>query len=372
MGMQNQDGIGALLRSWTRRLASPVTVLVTVPWLMVLLVAGTVAQKELGLFRAQEIFFSSWFLWLGPIPLPGAYITLGILTSGLFAKFLFYSPWRWERSGTILTHLGILILLIGGMITALTQKEGFLVLGEGRSANAVSDYHDRVLRVEQDGNTVAVIPFEKLQLKQSVDPSLPFTAMIDALCQNCRPAPVQDVTGRKGLAEQIAVFPAPAEKDNETNMSGVTLSLKGLEDDQDGIYIALEDVPHRPTVKKDGSSYSFIMSRRQTVLPFEIELVDFKKDMHPGTNVARSYSSDVIVRDGEIEWPYHIRMNEPLRYKGYTIYQASFSERPDGEVSILSVVENKGRIFPYLASAIVFLGLMLHVILRLRVKKVAA
>jgi cytochrome c biogenesis protein ResB len=108
------------------------------------------------------------------------------------------------------------------------------------------------------------------------------------------------------------------------------------------------------------------MGRAQTELPFSIELQDFRREMHPGTEMARGFASDVIVHDGGVTWPYHIRMNEPLRYKGYTFYQASFSMRPDGEFSILSVVRNKGRIFPYIASVIIFAGLLLHAVLRLR------
>lgn len=366
--MQNQHGIGTLFRAAAKWLASPVIVLAVMPWLILLLSAGTIAQKELGLYHAQELFFDSWILWLGPVPLPGAYPTLALLTLGLLSKFLFFSPWRLERAGTILTHLGILVLLIGGMITALTQKEGFLVLGEGHSARAVSDYHDRVLRIEKDASPVVTLPFETLKTGTHIRADLPFNALIKEVCPNCRPAPLKDATGRKGLAEQIAIVAAPSEKENEANMSGVAIEISGLLDDQDGLYIALEDVPHRPSVEANGSVYSFVMSRRQTVLPFEIELVDFQKELHPGTNVARSYSSDIVVRDGDIEWPYHIRMNEPLRYKSYTLYQASYSERPDGEVSVLSVVENKGRIFPYLASMIIFAGLLLHVVLRLRKK----
>jgi hypothetical protein len=61
-------------------------------------------------------------------------------------------------------------------------------------------------------------------------------------------------------------------------------------------------------------------------------------------------------------------MNEPMRYRSYTFYQSSFSIRPDGEFSILSVVQNKGRIFPYISSAIIFIGLLTHIIVRNRHK----
>ena len=41
------------------------------------LTAGTLAQKWLGLYAAQKIFFASFIIWVGPIPLPGGYTLTG-------------------------------------------------------------------------------------------------------------------------------------------------------------------------------------------------------------------------------------------------------------------------------------------------------
>jgi len=347
-------------------LASPAAVFFLLPWLMILLTLGTVAQKEVGIFAAQKLFFSSWILWLGPVPLPGAYLTLGALTLCLLVKFLFDSPWRTERAGTVISHLGVLVLLIGGLITAVSQTEGFLLMKEGGTGQSISDYHARVLDVRKDDKPFAAIPFAMLKEGQKVDAAaLPFTVKVETVCRNCRPAPVKDTADRKGLARQMSLFPAPLEKEDETNLAGAAFTVTGLPDAQDGQYVTLEEIPLKPTVTMDGHSYSFHMEREQRPLPFSVKLVKFTRDMHPGTDIARGFSSAVIVHDQGIDWPYTIRMNEPLRYKGYTFYQASFSERPDGEYSILSVVRNKGRIFPYVASFLIFTGLMLHVLLRL-------
>jgi len=44
-------------------------------------------------------------------------------------------------------------------------------------------------------------------------------------------------------------------------------------------------------------------------------------------------------------------MNKPLRYKGYTFFQSAYERDQSGEeITILAVVENKGRIFPYLGT----------------------
>lgn len=351
-------------RQWLAFFGSPRVLMYALPWLMVLLIAGTVAQKDLGLYAAHKIYFSSWILWMGPFPLPGAYITLGLITTCLFIKFLMFSPWRKANAGIILSHLGVLVLLIGGMVTALSQKEGFIAIGEGQEQNAVSDYHARVLSIHKDGRIFALLAFNDLK-EGNLATALPFKARIESLCTNCRPAPVKNARGRKGLAEQISLRETLAEKEAETNLSGVTLRIEGAED-SDGVYVVMEEIPHAPEIKSQGSIYKFSMGRAHTTLPFSIVLNDFAREVYPGTDMASGFSSDITIRDGETEWPYMISMNEPLRYKGYTFYQSSFSLRPDGEYSVLSVVKNKGRAFPYLASLLIFAGLLLHVVLRSR------
>lgn len=358
------------LRGWLALMAGPAVLFYALPWLMILLVIGTVAQKNLGLYAAQHLYFSSWILWWGPVPLPGAYLTLGAISLCLLAKFLLYSPWRTHQAGIILTHLGVLVLLIGGLITAFSQKEGYMLLGEGQSSALVSDYHERVLYITQDGASFAAAPFDRLKAGEAVQAPLPFTLTPQTICRNCQPVPTGKVENAHGLAQEISLRSAPLDHSDEANLSGLSFTVAGA-GEQDGEYLVMEEIPHRPQIEIQGKTYAISLSRAQTELPFSIELKGFERDLHPGTDMARGFSSDVIVRDGDVEWPYLIRMNEPLRYKGYTFYQASFSLRPDGEYSILSVVRNEGRIFPYLGGGIIFMGLLLHIFIRLTKTKEA-
>jgi len=55
-------------------------------------------------------------------------------------------------------------------------------------------------------------------------------------------------------------------------------------------------------------------------------------------------------------------MNEPLRYKGYTFYQASFSENSQGETTDLAVVKNEGELLPYVSTILITLGLIIHLV----------
>lgn len=121
------------LVSLLTRLADADMVFWLLPPLMALLVSGTLAQRWMGLWPAMEMFFSSFIIWAGPVPLPGAYTLLGILSINLTLKFLLKSRWQWEKSGIILSHLGAIILLLGGLLTAMTAREYYMLIDPRRS-----------------------------------------------------------------------------------------------------------------------------------------------------------------------------------------------------------------------------------------------
>lgn len=348
-----------------RWLARPVLLFYALPWLMVLLVTGTLAQADIGLYEAHRQYFATWILWWGPLPLPGTYLTLTLITLSLTAKFVLGSPWNPAKLGTTLTHLGVLVLLYGGMATALTQHEGFMVITEGDSANTAADYHKRVLKIFKDDEIIRQIPFHTLKEQEAVA-DLPFSITPTFLCMNCSAEEIRgnDNTARHGMAEKIDLIVIPHEKENELNLSGMMFEVAGT-GDTDGLYATLEDVPMIPRFDLNDAVYGVQMGREVFDLPFTVELVDFARDNYPGSDEARAYHSDVIVHDGAVNWPVRIEMNAPLRYQGYTLYQASFGMTPDGrERTVLSVVRNKGWLFPYLASGIVFAGLCIHLFQR--------
>ena len=108
-----------------------------------------------------------------------------------------------------------------------------------------------------------------------------------------------------------------------------------------------------------------VFRKKRTYLPFELELIYFKKVMHPGTNIAKSYSSDINLIESGISKHFLIEMNQPLRYNGYTFYQSSFIESDEGETTVLAAVKNYGRLFPYISSIIMCFGLLIYLIMKL-------
>ena len=117
------------------------------------------------------------------------------------------------------------------------------------------------------------------------------------------------------------------------------------------------------SIKIDDTFYQLGLRPKRTYLPFEIELNDFKKVMHPGTEIAKSFSSEVYLNKDDISKRFLIEMNAPLRYDEYTFYQASYAEFQGRELSILAVVKNYGRLFPYISSIIMCIGILIQLII---------
>ena len=335
------------------------------PALMVLLVVGTVAQADMGLFRAHQMFFSSFvfFAW-GFLPLPGGYMLVGALAVGLALKFFFYSEWSWVKAGIILTHFGALILLFGGLITAITTQEGFMIIPEGDQTPYVYDYNQRTLFVFRDEALLEQHGFS--ELKGALESGLPFEVVVSGACANCEISKREGEEDFRGMAEFMALSSKREALNPEENFSGVSFSVEGLDKEQDGVYIAFEGMPQPIEIADEDHVYKIIFGKQQRLLPFQISLVDFVREVYPGTDKPRDYHSDVLVKDGGLEWPVRIGMNEPLRYKGYTFYQSSFQQGEAMEATVLAVVRNKGQIFPYIGALVIALGLLLHVFLVMR------
>ena len=350
-------------------LARPAILHYVLPVVMLYLVIGTVAQKYIGLFEATKIFFSAPIIWLGFVPLPGLPVLIGLIFINLSFKLLFKSPWTWRNAGIIVTHIGVMLLLVGGLFTALFSSEGYIDLAPGQTKSFVTDYHTRVFVImDNEGTIIKKFEHDALSVGQTLTiPTTPLRIEILEACRHCKIVARQDATDAyQGMAQHMSLQAEPPRKLNEENFSGLTFAIKGS--DNNGVYTVLEGIPKLPKVTADDKTYHIELRREQRKLPFRIELLEFKREMHPGTAMAKAYSSRVRIYDGDAQWESVIRMNEPLRYKGYSLFQSSFIETPSGDMSVLAIVWNAGRTFPYLSGIAVCLGIILHLFARRQTK----
>ena len=110
-----------------------------------------------------------------------------------------------------------------------------------------------------------------------------------------------------------------------------------------------------------GKTLSLAYGPRQVRLPFSIKLQKFNLGFDPGTQKPASYASDIVYTDPEkgTQIPAAISMNQPLRYRGYAVYQASYSSLPDGKfVSVFSVGKDPGIWIKYGGALVMVLGII--------------
>jgi len=117
---------------------------------------------------------------------------------------------------------------------------------------------------------------------------------------------------------------------------------------------------------QNGERITFELSKKQLLLPYELVLDQFKMDTDPGTNNPASYESFVTLFKGnEGSTKHRVFMNNPLKYKNFTFYQASYFQTNEGPYgSVLSVNFDPGRFWKYLGSFLLVFGSIWHFVLR--------
>lgn len=107
----------------------------------------------------------------------------------------------------------------------------------------------------------------------------------------------------------------------------------------------------------------------QRALPFTVKLLDFRKIDYPGTQMAAGFESDVEVADAQrgLILVRKISMNNPLRYRGYSLFQSSYVPGPV-ETTILSARNDPGTPAVYAGFLIVIAGVIWMFVSRSRRK----
>lgn len=99
-------------------------------------------------------------------------------------------------------------------------------------------------------------------------------------------------------------------------------------------------------------------------LPFDLRLNRFVPEFYPGTSKPKSYESQITVfPESGGQYDAVIRMNEPLRLSGWTLYQMSWGQdslHPGRLISILRASHNPLEQMPKWSSYIIAIGLLWH------------
>ncbi len=342
---------------------------------LVLVFWGTLAQVELGLYRAQNEFFRSFFIFWQPkgsdlrIPIfPGGYMVGGLMIINLIAAHFRYYKSGWKKVGIILIHVGLIMLLVGQLLTDFLAVESVLHLREGETKNYTEASREFELAVtdtsDPKADRVVSIPSHRLRTGGEFSHAdLPFKLAVKKFLPNSSlvqepAAGYERVEATAGVGSGIFWKPLPhettmARRDMPSGLFEVVAAQGSA-----GTYLISAFLNKPQELRLDGKRYLLELRLRRFYKPFSVQLIEFNHDRYPGTEIPKNFSSLVRVRNAETgeDRQQLIKMNSPLRYKGETYYQSSFD--PDDQGSILQVVRNPSWLTPYLACVIVSAGLL--------------
>ncbi len=360
---------------------------------LVLVFWGTLAQTDAGVWTVVNTYFRSPFVWVplkvvffnaidntvDSIPFPGGWTIGGVMLINLLAAHAIRFKLKWNRVGIILTHVGIIIMMLGELITGLYQIEGSMVIQVGQASNMVihpTQSEFAIIRMNQDDakkEEVVTIPARILkQPDANIDhPDVPFKIDVIAYMVNADlKVAANNKLANRGFGRNHKALEIP-------EVSGVDPNQKH---DQPAAYMKLtsrkgEDLgtwlfsthPGCDTqwIKIDGVDYQLALRFKQVARKFTMHLNKFEHKVFPGTTTPKDFHSYIHLTDPEagVDRPnVEIYMNTPLFYNGETFYQSSWTTDFTGKANgtVLQVVRNPGWLMPYISCGVVGIGLLIH------------
>ncbi|HLX59855.1 MAG TPA: hypothetical protein VKX17_01115 [Planctomycetota bacterium] len=260
--------------------------------IVVAAITGTICESKLNSDVAREyIYDAPWFnVWLG------------LLCVNLFSVAAIRYPWKAHQTGFVITHAGIITLLIGAMIDRNWGVEGYLHLNRGEAPTTTMELQDQELRVSVAG----MDEYCSTQFKVK-------TLTTPAKRQFAARAPVSDVIVE--VLDVKSVEQTPAIEAAEQGKPAVKLLLRGAAFGQFEAAMFLGD-------KQD----------------LGMAVLSFSKGLPPAITAAASPTKTELSPDELI--PRHVRVTSYSKYEDPTV-TALAGEAP--ELSTKLTVDAEGK-----------------------------
>ncbi|MBL9187398.1 MAG: cytochrome c biogenesis protein ResB [Opitutaceae bacterium] len=348
---------------------------------LILVFAATLDQVNLGIWGIQEKWFRSFVVFqqsgTSSFPVfPGGYSIGGLLLANLIAAHVYRFKRSWKKVGIELTHLGVILLLIGELLSGLWQEDFAMRITEGETKSYSESHHDNELAIIDTTNPefdeVVAIPEALLATREPIQhPKLPFRVVVKEYFPNSGLS-MRDAASTKppqataGVGASVMATGLPMTyKQDERNLPSASVELVGPAGSL-GTWLVSPRIssPFSPpflaapqTFTHEGRTYRIALRFARHYKPFSLTLLKFSHDRYAGTEIPKNFSSKLRLTspEGHDDREVLIYMNNPLRYAGLTFYQSGY----DGEqTTVLQVVRNPSWQMPYVACALMTLGLL--------------
>ncbi len=351
---------------------------------LVLVLVGTLAQVDEGLYQAQERYFKSWYVWgitisnqKLPIVFPGGYLIGAVLLLNLLAAHAQRFHFSWKKAGILMTHAGLILLLLGQLFTDLLSRESQMRMARGETKNYSEDSQASELvlispaKDNADEDEVVSIPESMLREGAKIThANLPFTLQVKKYWRNSsissKPREGAIMAGAThGPGQGVNILPkSPVTAMDEVNLPSALIEIDGGKDSL-GRWLVSSQSSAKQTFEYGGKKWQIAMRFSRYYLPFSLTLLELRHDIYKGTEIPRNFSSRIQLANpsAKEERETLIYMNNPLRYGGLTFYQHQMTSEEMAQQfgvspsSTLQVVRNPGWLTPYLACLLVALGL---------------
>jgi hypothetical protein len=382
---------------------------------IVLVWVGTVAQADEGLYQAQTRYFKSWvvlgFNMFGrhiPMIWPGGYLLGTTLLANLVAAHIARFKLTWKKLGIHVAHAGIILLLVGQLVTDIFSHETQIEFSEGETksyAESPSNYElVFTTSVDAQHNQEITIPARMLARNEAITNSqLPFSLRVKAYYHNSdaefRPPMRQSgppiTTNGVAANFDFAAMPDSKTMDQRniptavveiigpggslgdwvvsdwTDDAQMIRGLRKFYANQVGAEMAntiVRRLNQPQSVQINGKTFDFLLRPERLNLPFSLTLEKATHSVYAGSDIPKDFRSHVRLQNpktGENR-DIDIFMNSPLRYSGLTFYQyqmgaGDLAQQEDGKsFSVLQVVRNPSWLTPYIGCFLVAAGLVIQ------------
>ncbi len=344
--------------------------------IMILLVIGIFYQADFGVFAAKEKIYRAFFIYwksrdaLFSFPIfPGGYFLSSMFLVNLISSLICRFRFSFKKLGILFIHIGLASLVCIELVNGLLSVESLLPIKIGQKSNYSLETNSTELAIlNNTSEEVAeiIFPESKIYSGNIINhPDLPFTLHIkkklinasirtndlDQIDQTFQIAPNE-------MGSKVPILePPPINKERDLNNLTAWIEVREKEKNI-GTLLLSSAIEELQSLKFRNQDFKFVIRPKRRHFPFSIELTDFIHEIHPGTNIPKSFSSQVYLysEDGVFDRSAYILMNQPLRYKGKKFYQAGYGE--DNTISVLQVVENPGWALSYFSPSLIIIGLI--------------
>jgi ABC-type transport system involved in cytochrome c biogenesis permease subunit len=402
--------------SWLKLAASLRLTVVLMALSILLVLFGTLAQVDEGIGTVLHRYFRSLWAWIpwqvfvrfgqvffgvdqkvqvsGAFPFPGGWLLGGLLLLNLLAAHAVRFRLTWKRSGVLVLHAGLVVMMLSELITGLFAVESRMTIAIGESVGFVDVASESIFggsakelalttaATDPDQEHTVVIPASLLRPGTTIsNAQLPVDVEVVEYWPNSdllnvvseKPDQTDVFEATNGLRWRIVARAegSGVDPNGREDAAAVRVTFH-KKDTHEAIGTHLLSIWQYPnvtirriefppqTLDVDGKTYTLSFRPKRVYKNYALKLTDFTHDKYPGTEIPKDFRSTVQIQDPAQHQNREAKifMNNPLDYDHDTFYQTGYFQNDDG--TVLQVVHNPGWLMPYIACFMVALGMLVH------------